>query len=102
MNTQFIVDETGKKTSAILSVEDYEELLADINDLTIIAERKNDPSIRFEDFKKILKSDGYRSVVISQKLEVWNLKYEARKKRVKWFSQRLLVNKTKHDARGKK
>jgi len=60
----------GSASIIYLSVEDYEELLEDINDLTIITERKNDPSIIFEDFKKILKSDGYRSVVISQKLEV--------------------------------
>jgi hypothetical protein len=52
MNTQFIVDEAGKKTSVILPVEDYEELLEDIHDLTVIAERKNEPSISFDDLKK--------------------------------------------------
>ena len=57
MNTQFIVDETGKKTSVILPVEDYEELLEDIHDLTVIAERKNEPSISFADFKKKLNTD---------------------------------------------
>jgi len=54
MNTQFIVDEAGKKTSVILPVEDYEELLEDIHDLTVIAERKNEPSISFDDLKKKL------------------------------------------------
>ena len=56
MNTQFIVDEAGKKTSVILPVEDYEELLEDIHDLTVIAERKNEPSISFDDLKKKVKS----------------------------------------------
>jgi hypothetical protein len=44
MNTQFVVDEAGKKTSVILPIEDYEELLEDIHDLTVIAERKNEPA----------------------------------------------------------
>jgi hypothetical protein len=56
MNTQFIVDEAGKKTSVILPVEDYEELLEDIHDLTVIAERKNEPSISFDDLKKKVES----------------------------------------------
>ena len=58
MNTQFIVDEEGKKTAVILPVEDYEELLEDIHDLTVIAERKNEPSISFDELKKRLKADG--------------------------------------------
>ncbi len=57
MNTQFIVDEAGKKTSVILPVEDYEELLENIHDLTVIAERKNEPSISLVDLKNRLKTD---------------------------------------------
>jgi len=53
MNTQFIVDEAGNKTSFILLFEDYVELLEDIHDLTVIAERKNEPSISFDDLKKV-------------------------------------------------
>ena len=40
MNTQFIVDEAGKKTSVILPVEDYEELLENIHDLTVNCREK--------------------------------------------------------------
>jgi hypothetical protein len=58
MSTQFIIDESGKKTAIILSVEDYEELLEDIHDLAIIAERKNEPTVSFEELKKRLKTDG--------------------------------------------
>lgn len=58
MNTQFIVDEAGKKTAVILPVEDYEELLEDIHDLTVIAERKNEASISFDELKKRLQADG--------------------------------------------
>ena len=41
MNTQFVVDASGKKTAVILPVEEYEELLEDIHDLAVIAERKD-------------------------------------------------------------
>lgn len=58
MSTQFIIDESGKKTAIILTVEDYEGLLEDIHDLAVIAERKNEPTVSFEELKKRLKSDG--------------------------------------------
>jgi len=59
MDTQFIVDESGIKKAIILPMEDYEELLEDIHDLAVIAERKDEPTISFEDLKKRLKADGF-------------------------------------------
>jgi len=58
MNSQFIVDESGTKKAIILPIEDYEELLEDIHDLTVMAERKDEPSISLEELKNKLKSDG--------------------------------------------
>ena len=58
MDTQFIVDDAGIKKAIILPMEDYEELLEDIHDLAVIAERKYEPTISFEDLKKRLKADG--------------------------------------------
>jgi hypothetical protein len=58
MDTQFIVDEAGIKKAVILPMEDYEELLEDIHDLAVIAERKGEPTISFEELKKRLKADG--------------------------------------------
>jgi len=58
MNTQFVVDESGKKTAVILPVEEYEELLEDIHDLAVIAERKDEPTISLKELKKRLKADG--------------------------------------------
>jgi len=55
---QFIVDEKGKKTAIVLSLEEYEELLEDIHDLAVIAERRDDPVISFDELKKRLKTDG--------------------------------------------
>jgi PHD/YefM family antitoxin component YafN of YafNO toxin-antitoxin module len=58
LQEQYIVDEKGKKTAVILSIEKYEELLEDLHDLSTIAERQYEPTIAFEDLKKELKEDG--------------------------------------------
>ena len=55
---QYIVDGRGKKTAVILPIGEYEELLEDLHDLSVIAERKNEPVISFNDLKKRLEKDG--------------------------------------------
>lgn len=55
---QYVVDEKGQKTAVIIPVEEYEELLEDIHDLAIIAERRDEPTMTFEELKKKLKKDG--------------------------------------------
>lgn len=37
---KYIVDEKGKKSAVILPIDEYNELLEDIHDLAVIAERK--------------------------------------------------------------
>lgn len=54
----YVIDEKGQKTAVIIPVEDYEELLEDIHDLAIIAERRDESTIAFEELKKKLKKDG--------------------------------------------
>ncbi len=56
--TQFLVDEKGKKTAVLLSMDEWEELMEDLHDLAIIAERRDEPSMDFEELKKRLKADG--------------------------------------------
>jgi len=58
VNTQFIIDESGMKTAVILPIEQYEDLLEDIHDLALIAERKDEPTINYDDLMKRLKADG--------------------------------------------
>jgi PHD/YefM family antitoxin component YafN of YafNO toxin-antitoxin module len=58
MDTKYIVDESGTKKAVILPLEEYEELLEDIHDLTVIAERKDEPTISFDELKKKLRADG--------------------------------------------
>ena len=55
---QYIVDKNGEKTAVILPIKEYDELLQDIHDIAIIAERRNEPTITFEELKKRLKDDG--------------------------------------------
>ena len=37
---QYIVDENGDKTAVVLPLEQYEELMDDLEDLAVIAERR--------------------------------------------------------------
>ena len=55
---QYVIDDKGQKTAVILPVEEYEELLEDLHDLAIIAERRNEPTMTFEELKKRLKQNG--------------------------------------------
>jgi hypothetical protein len=55
---QYIVDAKGERTSVILPVKEYEELLEDLYDLAIIAERQEEPTVSFEELKKKLEEDG--------------------------------------------
>ena len=54
----YLVNEEGKKTGIILSIEEYEEILEDLHDLAILAERRDEPTIPFEVLKERLKYDG--------------------------------------------
>jgi hypothetical protein len=59
INPQFIVDSSGNQTSVILPIEEYHELLEDLEDLAIIAERRDEPTISHEQVLKEMKKDGY-------------------------------------------
>lgn len=58
IQTQYLTDENGKKTAVVIPVEEYEELLEDLHDLAVIVERRDEPTIRFDELKKRLKADG--------------------------------------------
>ena len=55
---RFITDETGEKLAVILDIEEYRELVEDLEDLHLIAERKDEPSIPLDLVKKELKDSG--------------------------------------------
>jgi PHD/YefM family antitoxin component YafN of YafNO toxin-antitoxin module len=52
---QYIIDENGQKTAVVLPIEEYEELLQDLYDLAIIAERRDEDEVPFEEMKEKLK-----------------------------------------------
>jgi PHD/YefM family antitoxin component YafN of YafNO toxin-antitoxin module len=47
IQTQYLIDESGQKTAVVLPIEEYEELLEDIHDLAVIAERRDKPAIPY-------------------------------------------------------
>ena len=58
LKPQYLFDVSGKKTFVVLPIDEYENLLEDLYDLAIKAERKNDSRISIEEFEKGLKTDG--------------------------------------------
>jgi PHD/YefM family antitoxin component YafN of YafNO toxin-antitoxin module len=52
MQVQYITNESGERSSVILSIEDFESLLEDLEDLAIIAKRRDEPTITHENLKK--------------------------------------------------
>ena len=55
---QYLTNEKGKKTAVVLSVADYEKLLEDLDDLAVIAERREEGTIPHDKFKKQVKRNG--------------------------------------------
>ncbi|HEX9830009.1 MAG TPA: hypothetical protein VGB10_07330 [Bacteroidota bacterium] len=58
MNVQYILNEKGDKTGVILTVEEFEELMEDIEDLAVIAERREEPTKSHDEVITELKKDG--------------------------------------------
>jgi len=57
-HAQYIVDEEGRRTAVILPIEEYEQLLEDLHDLAVIAERRDEATVSFEEVKERLKKGG--------------------------------------------
>ena len=54
---QYIVDEKGGKVAVIIPIDEFEELLEDLHDLAVVAERRDEPTVSFEEVKKRLKNN---------------------------------------------
>jgi PHD/YefM family antitoxin component YafN of YafNO toxin-antitoxin module len=57
-NLQYVTNQAGEKTAVILPIDEFEELLEDLRDLALIAERRNEESISHEELLAELKQDG--------------------------------------------
>ncbi len=58
IENHFLINEKGQKTAVVIPIEEYEELLEDLHDLAIVAERRDEPTVSFEELKERLRSDG--------------------------------------------
>ena len=47
---QFLTNEKGKKNAVVLLIEDYEKLLEDLDDLAVIAGRRDEETIPHAEF----------------------------------------------------
>jgi hypothetical protein len=50
---RYIVDANGNKTAVILDIALYEQMLEDIRDLAVVAERRSQQSISLAEIKKL-------------------------------------------------
>jgi len=58
LKPQYVTNEAGEKTAIILPIEAFEELLEDIEDLAIVAERREEPTMAHGQLVIELKRDG--------------------------------------------
>jgi hypothetical protein len=45
LDVQYVTDEAGKKRAVILPIEQFYELIEDLEDLALVAERRDEPTI---------------------------------------------------------
>ena len=55
---QYVINEQGQKTAVILPIDQFEELIEDLEDLATIAERREEPTIAHSDLVSELKQNG--------------------------------------------
>lgn len=55
---QYLTDEKGDRTAVVLPIAEYEKILEDLNDLAVVAERRDEPLIPHDQFVADLKRDG--------------------------------------------
>ncbi len=58
LHEKYITDDTGSRTEVVLPIGEYEELLEDLHDLAVIAERRDEPTMSLDEVKEKLKADG--------------------------------------------
>jgi len=58
LHPQYITDDSGEKLSVVFGMQEFENMLEDIEDLTAIADRKDEETTSHDDFLKELRADG--------------------------------------------
>jgi hypothetical protein len=57
-SVQYLTDERGERTAVVLPIEEYEKLIEDLEDLAVVAERRDEPVVPHDEFVAELKRDG--------------------------------------------
>ncbi len=55
---QYVTDPKGKRLGVILSLARYQQLMEDLHDLAVVAERRKEKPISLQEMKRRLKNDG--------------------------------------------
>lgn len=55
---RFVTDDKGRKKAVILDIKVYRELLEDLEDLRLLAERRNEATSSLEEVEARLKANG--------------------------------------------
>ena len=58
LKPQYVTNEAGERTAIILPIEEFQELLEDVEDLAVLAERREDPTVSHEQLVTELRRDG--------------------------------------------
>ncbi|MGE0883818.1 MAG: hypothetical protein AB7P14_09760 [Blastocatellales bacterium] len=58
LEVQYVTNQTGEKTAVILSWASFRELIEDLEDLAMAAERRDEPTISHNELLNELKQDG--------------------------------------------
>lgn len=57
LHPQYITNNNGERMSVILSIQEFEDMLEDFEDLATVAERKNEKLTSHKDLLKELEND---------------------------------------------
>ena len=58
LEIEYVTHRAGEKTAVIVPIDSFEELIEDIEDLAVAAERREEPTITHDQLLTELKQDG--------------------------------------------
>ena len=58
LHPEFLTHEDGERISVVLPIEEFNELLEDLEDLAVIAERRDEETVSHQDLLRLLDNDG--------------------------------------------
>ena len=58
LDPQYVTDESGRRTAVILPLDTYRDLLDDLDDLAVVAERRDEPTVPHDETVAELRRTG--------------------------------------------